>query len=632
FDGFDEMAARVDRQKMIDNFWELARVLVPGAKAILTCRTEHFPDAREGRALLGAKLKDSIGTFSTDAPQFEVIELKMFNDRQIQQLLEKKHVPKGVIDSIISKPDIMDMARRPLLAEYILDAQPDLQAGASVDLARIYLYAIRRKMKEDISQERTFSSMADKLYFLCEISWEMLSRDASGLNYREFPTRLRNLFGEGIQSSKNLDYWRYDMMGQTLLIRNDDGDYSMAHRSLAEFFCAYKFVAELGVLDSDFFELAKQQSDIDQSMMPKQYTWATYFKRQLSADGTAELKAPAKEFMTEDITVSGIARDMVDIERLSPNAIVFASYMVSKDAAALAKLCSIAWQQTGLLARNALYLIPYLKTEHSATLSKLLVDSSEGGPLGNGICWLLGELGVKSEEVKSALRRTVSLFALCEHTNSHAWWESGFALEKLGEFDGTKAAKGKRPIEYLGRHLPADADLDNSLKNIRKAVEATTTKDAMINQADIVVIVSNRKQVDIAELYHILEKLDFSFDCLDRRVYYSVWLCGHLAIKQSLNNIIKATTRPQGSVRNTACEALGKSRIVDPIVINALEKCLSDSYYRTRIHAAEALAALKAHQSLPVLQRHIRFEEVRVVREEMINSQNLLLKIFKQKK
>lgn len=29
FDGFDEMAARIDRQEMINNFWELAKVVVP---------------------------------------------------------------------------------------------------------------------------------------------------------------------------------------------------------------------------------------------------------------------------------------------------------------------------------------------------------------------------------------------------------------------------------------------------------------------------------------------------------------------------------------------------------------------------------------------------------------------------
>ncbi|MEM1367219.1 MAG: NACHT domain-containing protein [Cyanobacteria bacterium P01_H01_bin.15] len=68
FDGFDEMADRVDRQKMIDNFWELARVVVPGAKAILTCRTEHFPDAQEGRKLLNAELQSSLSNVSGEPP------------------------------------------------------------------------------------------------------------------------------------------------------------------------------------------------------------------------------------------------------------------------------------------------------------------------------------------------------------------------------------------------------------------------------------------------------------------------------------------------------------------------------------------------------------------------------------
>ncbi len=53
------------------------------------------------------------------------------------------------------------------------------------------------------------------------------------------------------------------MMAQTMLIRNQAGDYTPAHRSLLEFFVAYKFAAELGVLASDFTELAQAQSDLD---------------------------------------------------------------------------------------------------------------------------------------------------------------------------------------------------------------------------------------------------------------------------------------------------------------------------------------------------------------------------------
>jgi predicted NACHT family NTPase len=81
-------------------------------------------------------------------------------------------------------------------------------------------------MERDIKAERTFTSLADKLYFLCELSWEMLSTDQMSLNYRLFPDRIRRLFGDVVQEEKDLDHWHYDMMGQTMLIRNADGDYT----------------------------------------------------------------------------------------------------------------------------------------------------------------------------------------------------------------------------------------------------------------------------------------------------------------------------------------------------------------------------------------------------------------------
>jgi WD40 repeat protein len=256
FDGFDEMAARVDRQAMINNFWELAKVVeTAGTKAILTCRTEHFPEALEGRSILSAELKASTSNLTGESPQFEVLELEKFDDEQIKQVLDFKAKPETV-DSIINNEKLLDLARRPVMIDLIIEALPDIEAGKPVDISRVYLYAVRRKMERDIKADRTFTSMADKLYFLCELSWEMLSNDKMSLNYKEFPDRIRSCFSKEIQKQKDLDHWHYDMMGQTMLIRNAEGDYSPAHRSLLEFFVAYKLGRDLGILTADFREFA----------------------------------------------------------------------------------------------------------------------------------------------------------------------------------------------------------------------------------------------------------------------------------------------------------------------------------------------------------------------------------------
>ena len=301
FDGFDEMAAKCDRQQTINNFWELAKAVVPGAKVILTCRTEHFPEAKEGRALLNAELQASTTILTGETPQFEVLELEKFNDEQIRQALSFQ-TEATTVEKVMGNPQLLDLARRPVMTELILEALPDIEAGKPVDMSRIYLYAVRRKIERDIKAERTFTSLADKLYFLCELSWEMLSTDQMSLNYRGFPDRIRSLFGSIVQEEKDLDHWHYDMMGQTMLIRNADGDYTPAHRSLLEFFVAYKFAAELGVLAADFTELvAPEQSCVNPDIEAQLYTWSNYCRLQAQKRNNNELIAPLKGFVAENL-------------------------------------------------------------------------------------------------------------------------------------------------------------------------------------------------------------------------------------------------------------------------------------------------------------------------------------------
>ena len=201
FDGFDEMAARVNNQEMVNNFWELAKAVVPGSKVILTCRTEHFPEARQGRKLLNAELQASTSNLTVEAPRFEVLELEKFDSDRIRKVLSFSARPE-TIERVMGDPQLLDLARRPVMVDLILEALPDIEAGKPIDMARVYLYAVQRKMARDIKQERTFTSMADKLYFLCELAWEMVSSDRMSLNYLEFPDRLRRWFGPVVREQK----------------------------------------------------------------------------------------------------------------------------------------------------------------------------------------------------------------------------------------------------------------------------------------------------------------------------------------------------------------------------------------------------------------------------------------------
>jgi predicted NACHT family NTPase len=307
FDGFDEMADKVDRQKMINNFWELARVVCPGSKVILTSRIEHFPHDRESRQLFNAELKSSISKLLWESPRFELLELEKFNESQIRRVLtleaEEKGLSADIVEKVMLQPGLLDLASRPVMTELIIEAMPEIEAGKPVDMSRIYYYAIVRKMERDIRAERTFTSLADKLYFLCEIAWEMLSTERMKLNYREFPDRIRQIFPSLVKEAKDLDHWHYDMMGQTILIRNADGDYTPSHRLLLEFLVAYKFAAELGLLKADFLTAAQQQTEIciDTQATPQFYTWTGYLQAYVAAKSEGRKISPLQEFTPESI-------------------------------------------------------------------------------------------------------------------------------------------------------------------------------------------------------------------------------------------------------------------------------------------------------------------------------------------
>lgn len=97
----------------------------------------------------------------------------------------------------------------------------------------------------------------------------------------------------------------YVPLACTKLVRNADGDYTPAHRSLLEFFVAYKFAAELGALASDFTELAQAQSGLDSSTAPVDYTWSGYFSRQRSSEAMPVAIplaiAPLRRFISESL-------------------------------------------------------------------------------------------------------------------------------------------------------------------------------------------------------------------------------------------------------------------------------------------------------------------------------------------
>jgi hypothetical protein len=168
FDGFDEMAARVDQQKMVDNFWSLASVLGPGSKAILTCRTEYFQFAKQAHEVLSGNLRGSSMKELFETTRFQVATLEMFDEARLRTVLGRRSSDEKLIEAVLSNQKLIDLGRRPVMVDLLIEATPGLEAEK--------------------------------------------------INYKQIPDRIREYFGPRVATAEE-DQWRHDLLSQTMLVR-----------------------------------------------------------------------------------------------------------------------------------------------------------------------------------------------------------------------------------------------------------------------------------------------------------------------------------------------------------------------------------------------------------------------------
>lgn len=271
-DGFDEMARKVDYQTVVDNFWELANLTDNNSKVILTSRTEYFRQSIESEKILGGETFGR-NTLELSPPKFETLYVDKLSDNQIRNLiLKRRGITKGNydVDLILSIKDLSEMARKPVLIELLLSALDEVgtkKENIPKNISQVYLYATNNLILRNIKSERTFSSTTTKLYFLCELSWQMIKNNNLRIHFSAFPDIIIKYFGEKIKGEGELDNWDYDVRNNSLFHRDSKGYYEFAHKSLAEFFVAFKFAAEMGCI-SKKFEQTYLENDLKPAIVP----------------------------------------------------------------------------------------------------------------------------------------------------------------------------------------------------------------------------------------------------------------------------------------------------------------------------------------------------------------------------
>jgi formylglycine-generating enzyme required for sulfatase activity len=257
FDGFDEMAQKVDYQTTVNNFEELARVVVAGSKVLLTCRTPYFRTSdeawdlfsREYEAVPEAAMGRRPGGMAEGAPEqplidlrdrpnFEIVHLLPFDDDDIRAVLQARFPDdwESRWGQIEETYNLTELAHRPVLLDMIVGSLPEIAPDQVIDAARLYELYTDLWLERDIAAMRTFMSAGDKRLFMQELALAMLRQDALSVHYSQLPERVRDHFG--LEKASEIDYFDSDIRTCSFLNRDGEGNYRFAHKSFQEFFAA----------------------------------------------------------------------------------------------------------------------------------------------------------------------------------------------------------------------------------------------------------------------------------------------------------------------------------------------------------------------------------------------------------
>lgn len=261
FDGFDEIAKRVDYDVKYRVFNEICKYANNSTKILLTCRPNYFQDRKEYENIF----KDSYLHFEPDNfndVEFREIQVGELNRNQIidfiksyEKELKEKNIKIDELKNIIYKThDLLDLAKRPFLLNLIVKTLPTIinntkkitgrDIKIKINAVEIYENYTEQWLRREDAKGKTLIKAKDKQVFCENLAFEMFIKDEYSISYDNLPDAIRQYFNK-ISDITEIDYFSHDIKSCSFLAADENGNFTFIHKSFMEFFVAKVIVNKL---------------------------------------------------------------------------------------------------------------------------------------------------------------------------------------------------------------------------------------------------------------------------------------------------------------------------------------------------------------------------------------------------
>lgn len=242
FDGFDEMATRVDRATLEANLTEIEKFAGGVNNMILTCRPEFFVSGKEE----AVAFQPASSFMSERASAYERIDLMLWTDEQVSRYVDKrveslspkpKYSPEYYSNAIHRIPSLADLSVRAVHLELIIKMLPTLiDSGKPITRPSLYRAYLEKELSRESVQNKRLKIISDedRLALLRTVAAEHFFKSQDVLDFEVASRIIQAQLGI---ARADVESVTRDFLNRSFLLREGDA-YRFAHKSIGEYLFA----------------------------------------------------------------------------------------------------------------------------------------------------------------------------------------------------------------------------------------------------------------------------------------------------------------------------------------------------------------------------------------------------------
>lgn len=257
FDGFDEMAVKVDQDTLEINLQEIEKLAaVPDAKVIITSRPEYFVSSQEQETSLSPAER----LLAMRETEYKPLHIVLWDEPQISLFLEKR-VPlikkakepwTYYRDRIRNIADLSDLSRRPVLLDMIVKTLPDLiKSDKPINRPNLYETYLLGEIKRQkiLKKRKLLLTDAARFSLLEHLSMDFYTGAIDSISFSDAIVHMERLIKP---PRAELESFTRDFLTCSFLMRKHD-EYYFSHKSIMEYLVAKGFIKEIEANIPDAF-------------------------------------------------------------------------------------------------------------------------------------------------------------------------------------------------------------------------------------------------------------------------------------------------------------------------------------------------------------------------------------------